>query len=215
MNRTTASQRRWCAIDAPQNSLKVSCWLDPALASHRGMHSEPRVFDGVARYDGRRVFNGRILHRDSSGCPFRSPTMVDCLGLRISRVKPPGSITVAASRMSPSLLQIMITKQARRSKEIPTIFTIGQSTRPIGEFLTLLQQVGVDLLVDVRSIPRSRTNRQFNTDALPQTLGGAGISYQHLAALGGLRHRKKGATPSINTFWKVAAFRNLCRLRGN
>ncbi len=102
----------------------------------------------------------------------------------------------------------MITKQARRSKKIPTIFTIGHSTRPIGEFLTLLQQVGVDLLVDVRSIPRSRTNPQFNADALPKALGGAGIAYQHLPALGGLRHRKTGAPPSLNTFWQVAAFRN-------
>jgi uncharacterized protein (DUF488 family) len=102
----------------------------------------------------------------------------------------------------------MITKQTRRSEKRPTIFTIGHSTRPIGEFLTLLQQVGVDLLVDVRSIPRSGTNPQFNAEALPETLGGAGISYRHLPALGGLRHRKKGSTPSLITFWRVAAFRN-------
>ncbi len=102
----------------------------------------------------------------------------------------------------------MIIKQARRSKEIPTIFTIGHSTRPIGEFLTLLQQVCVNLLVDVRSIPRSRTNPQFNSDALRKTLAGVGISYRHLPALGGLRHRKKGAAPSLNSFWQVAAFRN-------
>ena len=66
----------------------------------------------------------------------------------------------------------------------------------------------MDLLVDVRSIPRSRTNPQFNVDALPETLSGVGISYRHLPALGGLRHRKKGAAPSLNTFWQVAAFRN-------
>src|SRR5579863_10564750 len=102
----------------------------------------------------------------------------------------------------------MIMKPARRSKKISTIFTIGHSTRPIAEFLALLQQVDVDLLVDVRSIPRSRTNPQFNADALPETLGRAGITYRHLAALGGLRHRKKGAAPSLNTFWQVAAFRN-------
>src|SRR6185437_887488 len=102
----------------------------------------------------------------------------------------------------------MITKRARRSKKIPTIFTIGHSTRPIGEFLILLQQVSVNLLVDVRSIPRSRTNPQFNAEALPETLGSAGISYRHLPALGGLRHRKKGTPPSLNTYWHVAAFRN-------
>ncbi len=66
----------------------------------------------------------------------------------------------------------------------------------------------MDLVVDVRSIPRSRTNPQFNADALPETLAASGISYQHLAALGGLRHGKKGAAPSLNTFWQVAAFRN-------
>jgi uncharacterized protein (DUF488 family) len=60
----------------------------------------------------------------------------------------------------------------------------------------------------VRSIPRSRTNPQFNADAFPEMLTTAGISYQHLPALGGLRHRKTGATPSLNTFWHVAAFRN-------
>ena len=103
---------------------------------------------------------------------------------------------------------MMITKRARQSKKRSTVFTIGHSTRPIGEFLTLLQQVAVNLLVDVRSIPRSRANPQFNAEALPETLAGAGISYRHLPALGGLRHRTKGAAPSLNTFWQVAAFRN-------
>ena len=102
----------------------------------------------------------------------------------------------------------MITKRARRSKKMPRIFTIGHSTRPIAEFLTLLQEVGVDLLVDVRSIPRSRTNPQFNADALSGPPGDAGIRYRHLSALGGLRRRKKGAMPSLNTFWRVAAFWN-------
>ena len=96
-----------------------------------------------------------------------------------------------------------------------TIFTIGHSTRTIAEFVTLLRQVSVDMLVDVRSIPRSRTNPQFNADALPKTLLEAGISYRHLPALGGLRHRKKGMMPSPNTLWRVRGFPKLCRLRGN
>lgn len=102
----------------------------------------------------------------------------------------------------------MIKRPVRRSRKLPTIFTIGHSTRPIAEFLALLQQVDVNLLVDVRSFPRSRTNPQFNADALPETLAADGISYQHLPALGGLRHGKKGMAPSLNTFWQVAAFRN-------
>ncbi len=91
---------------------------------------------------------------------------------------------------------------------MPTVFTIGHSTRTIAEFVALLRQPAVDLLIDVRSIPRSRTNPQFNADALPEALVDAGIAYRHLPALGGLRHRTKGATPSQNTLWRVAAFRN-------
>jgi|SRR5665213_506211 len=102
----------------------------------------------------------------------------------------------------------MITKRDRRSKKLRTIFTIGHSTHPIAEFLALLQEVGVDLLVDVRSLPRSRTNPQFNADVLPGPLGEVGIGYRHLPALGGLRHRQKGSPTSLNTYWHVAAFRN-------
>jgi uncharacterized protein (DUF488 family) len=102
----------------------------------------------------------------------------------------------------------MAAKPLQQSRAIPAIFTIGHSTRPIGELVDLLQQAAVNLLVDVRSIPRSRTNPQFNTDVLPLALAEARIGYRHLAALGGLRHRKKGAAPSPNTLWRVAAFRN-------
>jgi uncharacterized protein (DUF488 family) len=89
-----------------------------------------------------------------------------------------------------------------------TIFTIGHSTQPVAAFIALLRQVAVDCLVDVRSIPRSRTNPQFNADTLPEALAAAGIAYHHLGALGGLRHRRKDAGPSPNTLWRVAAFRN-------
>jgi uncharacterized protein (DUF488 family) len=96
----------------------------------------------------------------------------------------------------------------RLSPTTRTIFTIGHSTRTTAEFLSLLQQVSVDLLIDIRSIPRSRTNPQFNADTLADTLADAGIAYRHLAALGGLRHRNKRAKPSANTFWRVKAFQN-------
>ncbi|CAN5228375.1 DUF488 domain-containing protein [soil metagenome] len=91
---------------------------------------------------------------------------------------------------------------------IRTIFTIGHSTRTIADFVALLRQVDVDLLVDVRSIPGSRAMPQFNSDTLPDSLAAAGIGYQHLGALGGRRSRLKGAPPSTNTFWRVLAFRN-------
>ena len=88
------------------------------------------------------------------------------------------------------------------------IFTIGHSTRTLTEFVALLRQVDVTLLVDVRSIPRSRTTPQFNGDTLPDALAPDGIGYRHLPALGGRRHHRKGAPPSLNTYWRVAAFRN-------
>ena len=89
-----------------------------------------------------------------------------------------------------------------------TIFTIGHSTRTLAEFVALLRQVDVTLLVDVRSIPRSRTTPQFNKDTLPDSLAADGIGYRHLLALGGRRHHHKGAPPSLNSYWRVAAFRN-------
>lgn len=89
-----------------------------------------------------------------------------------------------------------------------TIFTIGHSARTLAEFVALLRQVDVTLLVDVRSIPRSRTTPQFNGDTLPASLAADGIGYRHLRELGGRRHHRKGAPPSLNMYWRVAAFRN-------
>jgi uncharacterized protein (DUF488 family) len=64
------------------------------------------------------------------------------------------------------------------------------------------------LLADVRSVPRSRTNPQFNADVLSEALAAAGMTYRHLRALGGLRHRRKDAMPSPNALWRNEAFRN-------
>jgi uncharacterized protein (DUF488 family) len=88
------------------------------------------------------------------------------------------------------------------------VLTIGHSTRSAGELIGLLKEAGVDLLVDVRSVPRSRANPQFNLDVFPATLAAAGVEYRHLAALGGLRHRPKGAPPSPNTLWRNTSFRS-------
>jgi uncharacterized protein (DUF488 family) len=82
--------------------------------------------------------------------------------------------------------------------------TIGHSTRPIEEFIELLQKNGVEHLVDVRTIPRSRHNPQFNVDSLPKSLQSAGIAYTHLKELGGLRKPK---ADSINTGWRNSSFR--------
>jgi uncharacterized protein (DUF488 family) len=89
-----------------------------------------------------------------------------------------------------------------------TVFTIGHSTHPIGEFIGLLRQAGIERVVDVRSIPRSRTNPQFNTEALRESLAAAGIGYTHVRALGGRRGRRRAAGPSPNQLWRNEAFRN-------
>lgn len=87
-------------------------------------------------------------------------------------------------------------------------FTIGHSTRTIAEFVDLLRESRVDFVVDVRSIPRSRTNPQFNGDSLPGTLAPWQIGYDHIAALGGLRGRTRNMEPSPNGYWRVRSFRN-------
>lgn len=92
--------------------------------------------------------------------------------------------------------------------EAPTVYTIGHSTRTIAELVALLRENGIELLVDIRTVPRSRTNPQFNADVLPASLAAAGIAYRHLAALGGLRHHPKGAPQSPNTLWRNEPFRN-------
>lgn len=70
----------------------------------------------------------------------------------------------------------------------PVVLTIGHSTRPLSEFLALLAAHSVTQLVDVRTVPRSRHNPQFNRDTLPTALEIAGIHYEHSAGLGGFRH---------------------------
>jgi uncharacterized protein (DUF488 family) len=87
-------------------------------------------------------------------------------------------------------------------------FTIGHSTRPAQEFVALLKAAEVKLVVDVRTVPRSRTNPQFNRDALPASLAAHGIAYEHFAALGGLRGKQPGVSPDVNAFWDNASFHN-------
>ncbi len=88
------------------------------------------------------------------------------------------------------------------------LFTIGHSTRSVAELADLLRESRVEHLVDVRTIPRSRTNPQFNRDALPDALAPFQISYEHIAELGGLRGKRKAGGPSPNTFWRVKSFQN-------
>jgi uncharacterized protein (DUF488 family) len=86
----------------------------------------------------------------------------------------------------------------------PTVLTIGHSNRTIEEFLRLLKAHDATCVVDVRSLPRSRHNPQFNRDALRASLAIADIAYVHLGGLGGLRRPRPD---SINLAWKNASFR--------
>jgi uncharacterized protein (DUF488 family) len=88
------------------------------------------------------------------------------------------------------------------------VYTIGHSTRTIAEFVALLGESGIEVVADVRAIPRSRTNPQFNLDVFPVSLEEFGIGYQHFPELGGRRHHPRGAPPSPNTFWRNESFRN-------
>jgi uncharacterized protein (DUF488 family) len=84
------------------------------------------------------------------------------------------------------------------------MLTIGHSNRPLDQFLEMLAAHRVELLVDVRTMPRSRYNPQFNKDSLPETLQGAGIAYLHMPGLGGLRHPRADST---NAGWRNPHFR--------
>ncbi len=86
----------------------------------------------------------------------------------------------------------------------PLVLTIGHSTHPIDVFIGLLQAHGAASLVDVRTVPRSRHNPQFNTEALAQSLADAGLGYVHAPGLGGLRRARPD---SPNAGWRNASFR--------
>lgn len=87
-------------------------------------------------------------------------------------------------------------------------FTIGHSNRSIGEFTELLKEAEIRILADIRTIPRSRTNPQFNRDTLAHSLVSLGISYEHMAALGGLRGKARTLSTEINGFWTNESFHN-------
>ncbi|HWM82271.1 MAG TPA: DUF488 domain-containing protein [Pseudolabrys sp.] len=87
-------------------------------------------------------------------------------------------------------------------------FTIGHSTRPLAVFVELLHASRVGLVVDVRTVPRSRTNPQYNLDTLPEQLSHDGIAYRHIAALGGLRGKAHDVAVSENAFWTNDSFHN-------
>lgn len=85
-------------------------------------------------------------------------------------------------------------------------FTIGHSSRGLDEFIALLRENQVACVVDIRKLPGSRAQPQFNEGSLSAALAGQGIAYLHLAALGGLRGRTPGVAPERNGLWHNASF---------
>src|SRR5215471_7044257 len=96
---------------------------------------------------------------------------------------------------------------ARDLKSSHPFFTIGHSTRPIADFVALLRQADVRRLVDVRTVPRSRTNPQYNAEVLGESLAPYSIGWERIGALGGLRG-KQPVPPGINAFWENSSFHN-------
>jgi uncharacterized protein (DUF488 family) len=85
-------------------------------------------------------------------------------------------------------------------------FTIGHSNRSLAEFVELLRAAGIGLVADIRKIPRSRANPQFNADTLPDGLAAHDIAYEHIAALGGLRGKTSSVARDLNGFWENESF---------
>lgn len=95
-------------------------------------------------------------------------------------------------------------KVAYESIPLLTVFTIGHSTHALEEFIRILEKFKIEKIVDVRTIPRSSHNPQFNKETLPTDLLSAGMGYMHIVGLGGLRHTK---VDSANKGWRNASFR--------
>lgn len=99
-----------------------------------------------------------------------------------------------------------------RSSRAPHVahpfYTIGHSTRAIREFVELLRAYRINRVIDVRTIPRSRTNAQYNSVVLAESLASFQIGYQHIKALGGLRSRKLDVPKEVNALWENKSFHN-------
>ncbi|MGA2518401.1 MAG: DUF488 domain-containing protein [Thermodesulfobacteriota bacterium] len=97
-----------------------------------------------------------------------------------------------------------LSKVTGAAERVPLVLTIGHSTRPLEAFIDLLKIHDVEMIVDVRTVPRSRHNPQFNLDTLPEALRSVGIGYEHMSGLGGLRHALRD---SPNLGWRNSSFR--------
>ena len=111
---------------------------------------------------------------------------------------------MGSQNLEPELERAAKKKKAKSKVAQPDVFTIGHSTRTKEEFLDVLKTYGVTRLVDIRTIAKSRRNPQFNQDVLSEYLRNAGIAYNHIKGLGGLRHP---SNDSVNNGWHNSSFR--------
>ena len=86
--------------------------------------------------------------------------------------------------------------------------TIGHSNRALEDFVELLRIAQITAVADIRTVPKSRTNPQYNKDALPESLAAFQVAYEHIAELGGLRGKAKTVPPELNGFWENQSFHN-------
>lgn len=87
-------------------------------------------------------------------------------------------------------------------------YTVGHSTRTLEDFVELLRVGGVRMVIDIRTVPRSRTNPQYNLDSLGEALAGYQIGHGRIPALGGLRGRVREVPPERNGWWQNRSFHN-------
>jgi hypothetical protein len=138
-------------------------------------------------------------HEDPNGCAlYRFPDVAVFTRLAL--------LVFGTARMDNAGASCVLGRSGAAHTNI--FFTIGHSTRTIVEFADLLRESDADFVIDVRSIPRSRTNPQFNRETLQGTLEPWQIGYEHISELGGLRGKSRGAEPSPNAYWRVRSFRN-------
>src|SRR6185312_7854300 len=126
------------------------------------------------------------------------------LGYPVGRRTPAGD---RRARCRPPGRAARPTARARRKPVTPPFFSIGHSDRSLAAFISLLGEARIELVADIRKMPASRANPQFNAQALQDGLAQVGISYEHMAALGGLRG-KAPASGDLNGLWTNRSFRN-------
>lgn len=123
--------------------------------------------------------------------------------LRGRTSRPVPGVIVGRERIR-SMARRVTSNRRTRNSPAPVIFTVGHSTRSFEELVAILRAHGVERVVDVRTIPRSRHNPQFNREFFSKALRNRRIGYRHMKALGGLRRARPD---SINTGWRNASFR--------